>query len=166
MLEINANLLFTIINLIVFYLLLRHFLFGPIQNIMKQREELIQGKLDHAKNMEETAQANKQKYEKILASAHDESKQIIKEAKQEAREKADTILAEANQEVIRIKKDAENAIELERKREMKKMQDQVAGLALSAVHKVLSEQLNEQENDNLYNRFLKETGEQNDANRA
>lgn len=166
MLELGSSLPFTILNLIVFYLLLRHFLFQPIQNIMKQREEMIQSKINHANAMEEEAQANKQKYEQALESAHDESKKIIKEARQEARAEADTILAEANQEVIRIKKEAENAIEQERKREMKKMQDQVAGLALTAVHKVLSEQLNEQENDTLYNRFLKETGEQNDANRA
>ncbi len=166
MLELGSGLVFTVINLIVFYLLLKRFLFGPIQNIMKQREEMIQGKIDHANAMEEQAKSNKQKYEQVLATAHDESKRIIKEAKQEARQEADAILAEANQEVIRIKKDAESAIELERKREMKKMQDQVAGLALTAVHKVLSEQLNEQENEKLYNRFLKETGEQNDANRA
>lgn len=166
MLEINLNLLFTVINLIVLYLLLRHFLFQPIQNIMKQREDMIQSKIAHANEVEKQAKENKQKYEQVLANAHDESHQIIAKAKQTAREEADTILAEANQEVIRIRKDAENAIEQERIRETRKMQDQVAGLALTAVQKILSEQLNEQENDNLYNRFLKETGEQNDANRA
>ena len=41
MLELGSGLVFTVINLIVFYLLLKRFLFGPIQNIMKQREEMI-----------------------------------------------------------------------------------------------------------------------------
>ena len=166
MLEINYGLIWTIINLIVFYLLLKHFLFKPIQNIMQQREEMIQGKIDHANAVEKEAQQNKQKYEQALASAKDESIEMIQKAKQRAREEADTILLEANQEVIRLRKEAEASIEQERKRETKKMQDQVAGLALTAVQKVLSEQLNEKENENFYNRFLKETGEQSDTNRA
>lgn len=166
MLEINSGLIWTIVNLIVFYLLLRHFLFQPIQNIMKQREEMIQGKINHANAVEKEAEQHKQKYEQALADARHESMQIIAKAKQDAREEADAILSEANQEVIRMRKDAEASIEQERKRETKKMQDQVAGLALTAVQKVLSEQLNEKENENLYNRFLRETGEQSDTNRA
>ena len=166
MLDINIGLVWTIINLIVFYLLLKHFLFTPIQNIMQQREEMIQGKIDHANAVEKEAQQNKQKYEQALASAKDESIEMIQKAKRRAREEADTILLEANQEVIRLRKEAEASIEQERKRETKKMQDQVAGLALTAVQKVLSEQLNEKENENFYNRFLKETGEQSDTNRA
>lgn len=166
MLQINSSLFFVMINLIVLYLLLRHFLFQPIQNVVKKREELIQSKIADANEMKQQASECKKQYEDALAKAHDESAKIITKAKQVAREEADAMLAEANQEAIRIRKEAENAIEQERKREMKKMQDQVAGLALSAVQKILSQQPNEQENNNLYNRFLQEAGEQNDANRA
>lgn len=166
MLQINFTLFLEMINLIVLYLLLRHFLFQPIQNVMKKREDMIQSKIANANAVEQQAKENKQKYEQALANAKEESHQIIAQAKQTARQEADTLITQANQEVIRIRKDAENAIEQERRRETKKMQDQVANLALTAVQKILSEQLNEQENANLYNRFLKETGEQNDTNRA
>ena len=45
MIEININLVFTIINLIVLYLLMKKFLFGPILNVMEQRKNMIdQGK--------------------------------------------------------------------------------------------------------------------------
>ncbi len=36
--EININLVFTIINLIVLYLLMKKFLFGPILNVMEQEK--------------------------------------------------------------------------------------------------------------------------------
>ena len=41
MIEININLVFTIINLIVLYLLMKKFLFGPILNVMEQRKNMI-----------------------------------------------------------------------------------------------------------------------------
>lgn len=166
MLQLNSSIFSNMINLIVLYLFLKHFLFQPIQNVIKQREELIQSRIADANEMKQQASECKKKYEDALMAAHDESANIITKAKQVAREEADAMIAEANQEAIRIRKDAESVIEQERKREMKKMQDQVAGLALSAVQKILSQQPNEQENNNLYNRFLQEAGEQNDANRA
>lgn len=166
MLRLDFNLLFTIINLIVFFLLLKHFLFKPLENIMDQRAAMIQKKLDHAAKVEQKAIEQKQQYETSLANAKDESRKIIAEAKKQARIEADSILAETKQEVIQIRKDTKAAIEQERKRETQKLQKEVAGIAFTAVQKILSEQTNEKENQSLYNQFLKEAGEYNDTGRA
>ena len=41
MLRIDFNLVLTIINLIVLYLILRKFLFRPVMDIMEKREKMI-----------------------------------------------------------------------------------------------------------------------------
>ena len=41
MIEINMNLVYTIINVIILYLLLRHFLIKPVTDIMEKRKQLI-----------------------------------------------------------------------------------------------------------------------------
>ena len=38
MIEINMNLVYTIINVIILYLLLRHFLIKPVTDIMEKRK--------------------------------------------------------------------------------------------------------------------------------
>ena len=41
MLKLDINLLFTVINLVVWYLLIKKFLFKPVNNIISKREEAI-----------------------------------------------------------------------------------------------------------------------------
>ena len=72
MIEININLVFTIINLIVLYLLMKKFLFGPILNVMEQRKNMIDQQFASAKDTEEQAYELKGKYEDALKSAKDE----------------------------------------------------------------------------------------------
>ena len=55
MIEININVVFTIINLIVLYLLMKKFLFGPILNVMEQRKNMIDQQFASAKDTEEQA---------------------------------------------------------------------------------------------------------------
>ena len=49
----------TIINLLVLYFLLQHFLFKPIQKIMDQREELIRGQLKDARDQRNPPESSK-----------------------------------------------------------------------------------------------------------
>ena len=73
----------TIINLLVLYFLLQHFLFKPIQKIMDQREELIRGQLKDAQDQKESAGRLKDQYEAAVASAKEESGQIVLWIRQE-----------------------------------------------------------------------------------
>ena len=64
MLQLNMNLLYTIINLVVLYLLLRHFLIKPVTEIMEKRKKLIEDGLLNAQNAQDDAAKMKQEYEK------------------------------------------------------------------------------------------------------
>ena len=96
MIEININLVFTIINLIVLYLLMKKFLFGPILNVMEQRKNMIDQQFASAKDTEEQAYELKGKYEDALKSAKDESMRIVNQAKDEAKVQAERIVKDAN----------------------------------------------------------------------
>ena len=64
MIQFNVSLLFTIINLIVFYLLLKKFLFKPVMGIMEKREKMIADGLKNASDSQEEAARLKAEYEK------------------------------------------------------------------------------------------------------
>ncbi len=53
--QINMGLVWTIINLIVLFLLLRHFLINPVSNIMEQRRKLIADGLQNAQDTQDEA---------------------------------------------------------------------------------------------------------------
>ncbi len=78
MIEINMNLVYTIINVIILYLLLRHFLIKPVTDIMEKRKQLIADGLQSAQDAQDGALKMKQEYEAALNGAKQESVQIVK----------------------------------------------------------------------------------------
>ena len=73
MLRIDFNLVLTIINLIVLYLILRKFLFRPVMDIMEKREKMIADGIGHANEEQDKAHALKKQYEDALNGAKEES---------------------------------------------------------------------------------------------
>ena len=55
MLRLDINLVFTIINLLVLYFLMKKFLFKPVNNIIAQREEAIKKQFDDADEAQKKA---------------------------------------------------------------------------------------------------------------
>ena len=53
MLRLDINLVFTIINLLIWYAIIRIFLFKPINKVIDKRNAAIQEKYDEAKKMQE-----------------------------------------------------------------------------------------------------------------
>ena len=149
MIQFNVSLLFTIINLIVFYLLLKKFLFKPVMGIMEKREKMIADGLKNASDSQEEAARLKAEYEKALEGAK-------AEAKKTAAGESERILQEANTEAVGILKDARKTIENERKQTMNDLQSEIAGLAMQAARKIVDDIKG---NQDIYDQFLKGAGD-------
>ena len=79
MLKFDWNIAFTFVNLIVFYLLMRKFLFGRIKKVMDERKALIQKQFDDAAATEKAADEKLADYESRIANVEAEGEQIITE---------------------------------------------------------------------------------------
>ena len=80
MIKVDLSLLWTIINLVVFYLLLKKFLFKPVMGIMEKREQMIADGLKNASDRQEEAESLKKEYESALSGAKEESVKIVENA--------------------------------------------------------------------------------------
>lgn len=165
MLRIDLNLVWTIINVIILHLLLKKFLIKPVTAIMDKREQMVKQGLEGARAQESRAKELKVKYEEALASAKEESLQLVEKARGNAQVEYDRILGEADEQAKKIKEAARKDVELDREKAMKEMQSEVAGLALTAVSRILQEGTDPQSDGALYEQFLKKAGEANDTDR-
>ena len=86
MLTLNWNIIWTFVDLIVLYVLLKKFLFARVQKVLDQRQEMIQGQMDHAKEQEALANQNLQQV-----------RETVENATKEAREKAQHIFGGSQQ---------------------------------------------------------------------
>ena len=163
MLSLGWSLVWTIINLIIFYLLMKRFLVGPVLGIMEKRKNLIAQELENAKAAQEKAEELKGHYEGALAGAKEESAQIIEAARADAKSESERMVKEANLEAAKIIENARVTAEQEKENALQGAKSEIAGLALEAARKLLSEGSTEKGNSMLYDEFLAKAGDGNDT---
>lgn len=154
MLSLDLNLVWNIVNLVVLYLLLRHFLFKPVMGIMDKRKKIIEDGLKNAQDAQSDAKKMKQEYEDALKGAKQESAQIIENARSAAKNEYDRIVGEAGDKAGNIIESAKETIRVERERTMKELQGEIAGLAVASAAKIVGKTADQ----DLYDQFLKEVG--------
>lgn len=163
MLRVDINLVFTIINLLILYLLMKKFLFGPITDIMEKRKAMIEEQLANAAAAEESANALKAQYEDTLKTADMDADAILADAKEKAKSEYDRIVSEANGQAGKIIKNAEKTVEIQREKTLRNLESEIAGLAMDAAAKVVGEQADCLNNAKLYDEFLDKAGDAHDT---
>lgn len=157
MLDINIwNFIWSAVNIIILFILLKIFLFKPINKIMDERTRSIQEDIDSAKKSREEAEALKQEYAEDISGAKAEAQKIIMKAHEDAEAEKAVILQKSQEEADQLVSDANKAIESKRKRVLAQAQTQIADLAIEAASKIIGENVDDEKNRRLVDEFLSE----------
>ncbi len=163
MLRVDINLVFTIINLLVLYLLMKKFLFGPVVAVMEKRKAMIEEQFANAASAEKNANELKSQYEDTLKTANADADNIIQEAKTTAKTEYDRIVSDANSQAGKIIENAEKTVASQREKTLRGLESQIAGLAIDTAAKVIGEQAGSLDNAKLYDEFLNKAGDAHDT---
>lgn len=158
MLSFNSGLLWTFVNLIVFFLILKKILFRPVMGMIEKREQMINGQIQDAEQTNTQAGLLKEKYEGELKNANQEAAQIVKTAKERGKEEYQRILKNANEEASKVIADANKTIETQKEKAIQGIQNEIAGMAIAAASKVIQENVDQAANEKILDDFLKEAG--------
>ena len=165
MIKIDINLVFTIINLLVLYVLMKRFLFGPIIKVLDERKAMIDQQFAGAKEMEDNARELQSKYEDALKSAKEESYQIMEQARKEAKIQSERTVEDTAARVDAMLAKAQEDIRNERENAMRQMESDVASLAMEAAAKIIGKNNGTDQDLSLYDQFLEEAGDPDDSDR-
>lgn len=158
MLSISPHILYTLVNLLILFLLLRKFLFRPVLKILDARSQTVADTLADAESRQEDAKQLQAQYESRLQQADSEALAIV----QEARKQAEALYAqrskEAQEEAQRLLEQAQRQIEAEREQMMQSLRQEVAMLAIAVAAKVSGQQTAEMDRA-LLDAFLVEAGD-------
>lgn len=138
---IDFNIILQLVNTLVLFLLLRHFLFRPVSEFMASRRDKIKQSFDQARGEEEQAQKLKGEYETKLKGIREEAQNIIREASIKAEERKQEIVKEAKKEAERILARAQKEIQLEKEKAMSEIKTQIVDLAIISAQKVIEKNL-------------------------
>lgn len=158
MLKLDWNLLWTVVNLIILFLLLKKFLFGPVCKIMDEREAKIKADLDTAKEEKEKAKKIREDYEKSIKGAREEATEITKAAKARAEKSAENTVKEAKEQSAKIIKEAQASAVKCKEQALQEAQSEIARLAIMTAGKVAEKNIDAADDEAFAKEFLREVG--------
>ena len=156
MLNLDWNIVWTIVNILVLFLLLKHFLFKPITEMMESRTAEIENNLKDAEDQKQKASELTAQYEEKLQGAHAEAAQIVSEARQRGQREYDAILKTAGQDAQKEQERARADMEREREDMLRGVQENVTELVLLTASKLSQKELDQESDRKLVDSFLSE----------
>lgn len=158
MLKLDLNLLWTVVDVLILYVLLRKFLFKPIQNVLDQRQKMIEADIAAAKTSKTEAAA-------ALTTAQDKLRNVDNEAaarraayEKQAEVEKQQLLADAQKQADEIVAAGKAAVEIERQNKLREADAQATALARSMCEKLLKHNLTAQDDDQLLDDLLQKAG--------
>ena len=133
--------IFYVINFLQSSAALTKFLYKPFLNVLNSRKQSIQDALDDAALLNRKADEKMENYNKRIANAEAEGREIIKEAKIKADAQARKIVEDANKQAGQIMSRAQENIEREKEKAMEEMRHEIAALAILAAEKIVEKEI-------------------------
>ena len=154
------DILISLANLLIMFLIVKKFLFKPVMNIMNARQEQVDKIYNDANQDRSEAAGMKKEYENRLATAREEADGLVRSAVQTAQRRSDAILAEANSQVSHLKQKAEEDIAMEKQQMLKSVQSEISDMAVSIASKVVEREIQKKDHDAFVDEFIRNVGEE------
>ena len=152
MLRIDSNILWTIINLLILYALMKRFLFQPVHDILAKRKQEIESDFALANQQKQEALESKNKANQQLENMQTICDGMLADAKEQASLEYEQIIADANKKYDEMIEQARiKTIEVVNE-EKAKAKSEIADLINKAADKIT----NTKSDEKLYDDFLKE----------
>ncbi len=155
MLRLDINLLFTVVNLLIWYAIIRKFLFKPINNVINKREAAIQSRYDEAQKLKNEALAQKEQCTIFQDELEAKKAEAMEKAQEEARAQYQQIVEDAQKKAAQILDASQKEAIIEKEKILGKAEQEIRSIVLDAAAGAMQSP----ENDSgLYDQFLKKTG--------
>lgn len=152
--------LFTLCNLVIVFLILKKFLFQPVNKMIDDRQREIDELYNDAANAKSEAETLRADYDRKLTEAKSASAEIISEANLEANRRSEEILRQARIDAEALREKAGVDIALERKRAINEAKGEISRIALDIAEKVVERELDSADQERLIEGFLRDMGDQ------
>ena len=158
MLTLNLNLLYTVVNVLILFLLLRKFLYKPVMGIIAQRQKQVDDALNAAETSKKEAAAAMNAAQDKLRNVDTEAAARRETYEQQAENAKQLLRAEAHKLAYAILALGKAAAVAERQQKLREADAQTTALARAMCEKLLSRNLTEQDDSRLLDDLLEKAG--------
>lgn len=156
------QILISLCNLVILFLILKKFLFKPVQKVTQTRRAELDDIYSEAKAAQTRADMNEKEWSEKLAAVKAESDTIIKNANERAARRGEEIVSDAREKADGIVREAQTQADLEHKKAQAQIKKEIADVSSAISEKVLGREISEEDHRDLIERAIAEMGENND----
>ena len=152
--------LFTLVNTVALFLVLKHFLFKPVMKMIQDRQQEIDSMYADAGKAKQEAQQLESEYRRKLEASVQTGERMVKEAVARGQSREEEIIRQANAQADAIRAKASADIAQEKKKAINDAKNEISDLAMAIAGKVVGRVLSEADQASLVDHFIEELGDQ------
>ncbi len=158
--QVNGwQLLFTLLNLLLNFFILKHFLYKPVKKMFESRQKEVEDTYSRAEEAETAATQLREEYQQKIAAAKNDADEIVRSATRRAQLRSESMLEEARSTAAGIIARADEQVEAEKKRAVNEIKNEIADLALLAAGTVIQKDLDSDSHRQLIDEFIENVGD-------
>ena len=147
------------VGFLILLFILKKYLFGRISAMLKERSEGVKNEYTKIENDKVEAERLRIEYQRKLSEAEAEAVKRIQEAVNEGSRVSEEIIKRAKEEIEWMKVKAQEGINLERKKALAEIRNQVVTLSILASSRLIRQSISAQTAEKLVDDFIEEIGE-------
>ncbi len=153
------QILISLANLVIIYVILKRFLYGPVRNVLAKRQAILDGQYRDAAEAKRSAEENQALWQERLEGAKNEAERMIKDAAVTAERRGDKIIADAKERADGIIRRAESEAELEKKKAAEGVKREIVDVSAALAEKMLEREIRKEDHRALIDSFISEIGD-------
>lgn len=160
---ISVNLwqiLISLVNLLLIFLIVKKFLFGPVKKLMAARQAELDHQYAAADAAQKQAMESKDAWEQKLQGAEEEANAIITDATDTAKRRSEQIVSDATLRAEGIVSRAEEEAILERKKATEDMKREIVDVSAAIAEKMLEREIRVEDHRVMIDSFIEQIGEE------
>ena len=160
---ISVNLwqiLISLLNLLILFLLFKKFLFGPVNKMLAKRQGEIDARYNAADEAKRLAEEDKLLWDEKISAVKDESDEIIKKAQDSAKRQGENIVTKAKEQADSIIRQAETQAQLEMKKAEEGIKKEIVEVSTALANKLLEREINVNDHRDLIDSFIEKIGDE------
>lgn len=160
---ISVNLwqiLISLLNLLILFLLFKKFLFKPVNNMLAKRQSEIDARYDEADEAKRLAEENKSLWDEKIGTVKAEADEMIKKAQESAKHQGETIVTKAKEQADGIIRQAETQAQLEMQKAEEGIKKEIVEVSTALANKLLEREINAEDHRDLIDSFIEKIGDE------
>ncbi len=154
------QILISLLNLLILFLLFKKFLFKPVNNMLAKRQDEIDARYEEADEAKRIAEEDKSLWNEKIGTVKAETDEMIKKAQENAKRQGEAIVTKAKEQADGIIRQAETQAQLEMQKAEESIKKEIIEVSTTLANKLLEREINAEDHRDLIDSFIEKIGDE------